>query len=243
MVSLMTLVKMAKMWRNIAAINRKRISLPSNNKDVEVDSNGTTVADKGHFVVYSDDGRRFVIPLVYLNNEVLRQLLKMSEEEFGLPGKSPSPGQLRTITLITLVKVARKWRKLAVIRRKRISLPRNKEDVEVNHNGTPFVADKGHFVVYFDDGRLVVIPLPYLNNKVLRQLLIMAEEEFGLPGHGPITMPSDAFMVMVEYIISMIRGGLAEDLEIALLMSICKSRCLSSSSLHQGKTNQQLLVH
>ncbi|KAK3015177.1 hypothetical protein RJ639_005323 [Escallonia herrerae] len=259
MVSLMTLIKMAKMWLNLAAINRKRISLPSKNEDVEVHSIGTTVADKGHFVVYSDDGSRFVIPLVYLNNEVLRQLLKMSEEEFGLPGDGPitlpcdaflmeyiitlirrgvaqdlenalllsvhknrcalSPslhqGQInqqllysvygemtKMISLITLVKMARKWRKLTVIRRKRISLPKNKEDVEVNRNGTPFVADKGHFVVYSDDGRRVVIPLPYLNNKVVRQLLIMAEGEFGLPCHGH-TMPCDAFMV--EYIISMIR--------------------------------------
>ncbi|KAK3034362.1 hypothetical protein RJ639_032260 [Escallonia herrerae] len=28
------------------------------------------IADKGYSVVYSDDGRRFVIPLLYLNNEV-----------------------------------------------------------------------------------------------------------------------------------------------------------------------------
>ena len=47
------------------------------------------VADKGHFVVYTADQRRFMIPLSCLNSEIFRELLKLSEEEFGLPVDRP----------------------------------------------------------------------------------------------------------------------------------------------------------
>ncbi|XP_057974355.1 auxin-responsive protein SAUR36 [Malania oleifera] len=38
---------------------------------------------KGHFVVYTRDGKRFVLPLYYLNHPIFRVLLEMAEEEFG----------------------------------------------------------------------------------------------------------------------------------------------------------------
>ncbi|KAK2999924.1 hypothetical protein RJ639_024242 [Escallonia herrerae] len=180
MISTKTLLKMVRKWQNLVVIRRRRISWPKTNADVEVDCiRAPFMADIGHFVVYSDDGRRFVIPLVYLNNKVLRQLLKMSEEEFGLPGDGP----------ITLPCDA------LLLRRKRISFLRNNVDGELDSFGTPFLADKGQFVVYSDDGRRFVIPLVFLNNEVLRQLLKMSEEEFGLPGDGPITLPCDAFLM------------------------------------------------
>ncbi|KAL8188694.1 hypothetical protein R6Q57_029714 [Mikania cordata] len=50
---------------------------------------GSTVAHKGHFVVYTIDHNRFVIPLHYLNNNIFRELLKRSEDEFGLPTNGP----------------------------------------------------------------------------------------------------------------------------------------------------------
>ncbi|KAJ7971580.1 Auxin-responsive protein [Quillaja saponaria] len=40
--------------------------------------------NKSHFVVYSGDQKRFEVPLEYLSKDVFRELLKMSEEEFGL---------------------------------------------------------------------------------------------------------------------------------------------------------------
>jgi hypothetical protein len=40
------------------------------------------VASKGHCVVYSADGRRFEVPLVYLSTTVFGELLTMSQEEF-----------------------------------------------------------------------------------------------------------------------------------------------------------------
>ncbi|KAM0025811.1 putative small auxin-up RNA [Helianthus debilis subsp. tardiflorus] len=65
------LVKMARKWRREAA------------------KGDLTVAHKGHFVVYTADNNRFVIPLHYLNNNIFRELLKMSEDEFGLPTNGP----------------------------------------------------------------------------------------------------------------------------------------------------------
>nr|DAD46632.1 TPA_asm: hypothetical protein HUJ06_016569 [Nelumbo nucifera] len=48
------------------------------------------VTVKDHFVVYTaDDERRFVIPLAYLNNPIFIELLRMSEEEFGLRSDGP----------------------------------------------------------------------------------------------------------------------------------------------------------
>lgn len=48
-----------------------------------------TKAEKGHFVVYSMDNSRFVVPLVYLKNNIFRELFKLAEEEFGLSSKVP----------------------------------------------------------------------------------------------------------------------------------------------------------
>ncbi|XP_047056380.1 auxin-responsive protein SAUR36-like [Lolium rigidum] len=42
-----------------------------------------SMADKGHCVIYSADGTRFEVPLVYLRTRVFVELLRMSQEEFG----------------------------------------------------------------------------------------------------------------------------------------------------------------
>ncbi|KAF8013402.1 hypothetical protein BT93_I1296 [Corymbia citriodora subsp. variegata] len=44
---------------------------------------------KGHFVVYTADNRRFVISLLYLGNDIIRELFRISEEEFGIPNSGP----------------------------------------------------------------------------------------------------------------------------------------------------------
>ncbi|XP_047047369.1 auxin-responsive protein SAUR36-like [Lolium rigidum] len=43
----------------------------------------SVVADEGHCVVYTVDGERFKVPLVYLRTTVITELLRMSEEESG----------------------------------------------------------------------------------------------------------------------------------------------------------------
>ncbi|KAH7692289.1 Small auxin-up RNA protein [Dioscorea alata] len=47
------------------------------------------VAEKGHFFVYTSEGKRFMVPLAYLTNNIFKELLRISEEEFGLPCDGP----------------------------------------------------------------------------------------------------------------------------------------------------------
>ncbi|XP_021848517.1 auxin-responsive protein SAUR66-like [Spinacia oleracea] len=126
-----------------------------------------------------------------------------------------------------LLKMARKWQKIAAASRKRISWPRP-------------VADKGHFVVYTTDGRRFIIPLAYLKSEIFIELFRIAEEEFGLTSSGPITLPCDSSFM--EYAISMIQRRVAEDLEKALIMSLASCRYFSVSHEHQDQTNSHLLI-
>ncbi|CAH1424300.1 unnamed protein product [Lactuca virosa] len=67
------LVKMARKWQKEASRSY------CNEK----------ITNKGHFVVYTADHNRFVIPLQYLNTTLFKELLRMSEDEFGLPTDGP----------------------------------------------------------------------------------------------------------------------------------------------------------
>ncbi|KAK9690656.1 hypothetical protein RND81_09G144400 [Saponaria officinalis] len=69
---------MARKWQKFAAASRRRISWPR-----------TNVADKGHFFIYTNDGKRFMIPLTYLKSDILQQLFRMAEEEFGITSDRP----------------------------------------------------------------------------------------------------------------------------------------------------------
>ncbi|KAK1262559.1 hypothetical protein QJS04_geneDACA001337 [Acorus gramineus] len=51
--------------------------------------NRSSVAKRGHFVVYTSDGRRFVVPLVYLKSTIFRELFRLSEFVFGYPDSGP----------------------------------------------------------------------------------------------------------------------------------------------------------
>ncbi|KNA14559.1 hypothetical protein SOVF_106430 [Spinacia oleracea] len=126
-----------------------------------------------------------------------------------------------------LIKMAKKWQRLAVASRRRISWSRS-------------VADKGHFVVYTSDKTRFMIPLAYLDSEIFRELFRIAEEEFGVSRLGPIMLPCDSNFM--EYAISMIQRHVDEDLEKALIMSL--ANCRYSSLLHenQQQTSQQLLI-
>ncbi|MBA0669304.1 hypothetical protein Goklo_029712, partial [Gossypium klotzschianum] len=122
--------------------------------------------------------------------------------------------------------MARKWKKLSVIGRRRI---------------TSSLVDNGHFVIYTIDQKRFVIPLAYLRNTIFMELLKMSEEEFGLPSDGPIIFPCDS--VAMNYIVSLLRRSLAKDLEKAVLNSVASYRCSSNASyFHQAHTDQQSLV-
>ncbi|KAL8267939.1 hypothetical protein R6Q59_001737 [Mikania micrantha] len=52
-------------------------------------TNSTTKIEKGHFFVYTRDGQCFVFPIGHLKSCIFRELLTMSEEEFGLSSSGP----------------------------------------------------------------------------------------------------------------------------------------------------------
>lgn len=77
MISTKKLISMPRKWQKKAATNRKRIPKPR------------SVANEGNFVVYTNDKRQFVIPLSYLKSEIFIELLRIAEEEFGMPSSGP----------------------------------------------------------------------------------------------------------------------------------------------------------
>ncbi|XP_038711319.1 auxin-responsive protein SAUR68-like [Tripterygium wilfordii] len=136
-----------------------------------------------------------------------------------------------------LTNLARKWQKLAAIRRKRIPFPGTNGVIDAEACST---TPKGHFVVYTDDERRFVLPLKFLNHEVFQELLKLAEEDFGLPSDGPLTLPCDANFM--EYFIVLMQGGVTKDVQKGFLKSIADSRCSSSSYLHQEVLNQQQMI-
>ncbi|CAN8292255.1 unnamed protein product [Cochlearia groenlandica] len=63
---------------------------------------------KGHFAVYTREGRRFVLPLDYLKHPIFQVLLEIAEEEFGSticgPLQVPCDGSLMDHILMLLRK-------------------------------------------------------------------------------------------------------------------------------------------
>ncbi|KAJ0960308.1 hypothetical protein J5N97_001879 [Dioscorea zingiberensis] len=134
--------------------------------------------------------------------------------------------------------MARKWQKVSSLKGK-ISSPRADECADFSACSTSSVAEKGHFFVYTSEGKRFMVPLAYLDNNIFKELLKISEEEFGLPGDGPITLPCDA--VSMEYVLSMLRRGVSQEVERALLSSIFVS-CQSSCSMFAVEYVQQLAV-
>ncbi|KAI4367361.1 hypothetical protein MLD38_023106 [Melastoma candidum] len=137
-----------------------------------------------------------------------------------------------------ILQLARKWQRAAVIGRKRISLGRMGSKKCSGCTEEASVARKGHFTVYTTDGKRLEVPLSYLAKGIIRELFVLAEEEFGIPGEGPIVLPLDASSL--EYIISMIRRGLAWEQEKTLLLSF--ARCSNSLFDDMAPACQQVSV-
>ncbi|WOL18182.1 auxin-responsive protein SAUR64-like [Canna indica] len=95
MLNPMKLIKMVRKWQQVAALRRRRIMSGSSTDISTVSaavsdfSCNTQLASKGHVFMYTTDGKRFMVPLKYLTNNIFRELLRMSEEEFGLPADGP----------------------------------------------------------------------------------------------------------------------------------------------------------
>ncbi|KAG7647927.1 putative small auxin-up RNA [Arabidopsis thaliana] len=97
------LIKMAKKWQQRAALHRKRISFQRSSS-----ATSSTAAEKGCFVVYTTDSTRFAFPLSYLSNSVFQELLKISEEEFGLPTGGPITLPFDSVFLEYLIKLVQR---------------------------------------------------------------------------------------------------------------------------------------
>ncbi|MBA0581134.1 hypothetical protein Gorai_023320 [Gossypium raimondii] len=306
MLSTKKLIRMERKWRKMAAIGRKTITSTGSTRRKVADedhSSESSVGDKGHFVVYTADKKRFVIPLSYLNNSIFQELFKMSEEEFGLSSDGPitfpcdsvimsyivllvrrglakdlEKAVLNSITsnsfssystffleghaekqlpvcgfssatqmeasMITskkLMRMTRKWQKMASIGRKRIASTRpTRKMAAANHSNKSSIVDKGCFSIYTMDKKRFVIPLAFLSNSVFRELFNMSEEEFGLPSDGPITLPCDS--VVMNYIVSIVKRGLAKDLEKAVLNFITTYSCSLDTYADQGHADQQSVL-
>ncbi|CAO2815697.1 unnamed protein product [Amaranthus hypochondriacus] len=137
---------------------------------------------------------------------------------------------LKTHSMIStkkLIKMARKWQKIAAASRKRISWPRS-------------VANEGHFVVYTTNGRRFMIPLAYLKTEVFIELFRIAEEQFGITSSGPITLPCDS--KFMEYVISVVQRCASQDLEQALMVSLTSCRHSALLQEHQEQISSHLLI-
>ncbi|XP_030511700.2 auxin-responsive protein SAUR68-like [Rhodamnia argentea] len=132
-----------------------------------------------------------------------------------------------------LMKIARKWEKLASSGRKRISHPG--DNVEVNSSLAP---EKGHFVIYTADGGRFTIPLHCLHSNIFQELFKMSEQEFGLSGDGPIIVPCDA--ASMEYIVLLVRRCIAIDIEKALLNCVAFTPCSLAAAVHTKCVVQQV---
>lgn len=121
-----------------------------------------------------------------------------------------------------IIEAARTWHNGAFLKRRRICLSRNNVG-SCDQKSKIQVAQKGHFVVYSIDKKRFVIPLCYLSHNIFKELFKMSEEEFGLPGAGPITLPCDA--VFMEYVISLVKQHALEESRKASFASMVASRC------------------
>lgn len=109
-------------------------------------------------------------------------------------------------------------------------LPRSKSRSNISPLSRLRSIVKGHFVVYtIDEGRYEV-PLSCLSNHVIKELLKMAEEEYGLAIDRPITVPCDS--ELMDYILSIVGKQTSSEVE-ALLVSMASGCCSRFSLLEQ----------
>lgn len=71
----------AKKLIRTATLRQKGIASPR--------AGATKKIGKGHFVVYTSDETRFVMPLSYLKNDILQKVLMVAGDEYGLQPDGP----------------------------------------------------------------------------------------------------------------------------------------------------------
>ncbi|XVE67245.1 hypothetical protein DITRI_Ditri08aG0144800 [Diplodiscus trichospermus] len=75
----------------MTTLGRKRISFlgMSNAKVIPGSIDESSLVEKGHFVIYTTDQKRDVVPLSSISSNIFVEFLKLSEEEFGLSSHDP----------------------------------------------------------------------------------------------------------------------------------------------------------
>ncbi|CAM0952835.1 unnamed protein product [Alopecurus aequalis] len=71
------LAQLAKKWQRMVAAGGQQTA------DTDGCCRTASVADRGHCVMYTADGSRFEVPLVYLGTMLFSEFLRVSQEEFG----------------------------------------------------------------------------------------------------------------------------------------------------------------
>uniref|UniRef100_K3ZXH8 Auxin-responsive protein SAUR36 n=1 Tax=Setaria italica TaxID=4555 RepID=K3ZXH8_SETIT len=135
-----------------------------------------------------------------------------------------------------IAQMAKKWQRMAVLGRKRLSWRMVKESDGCCNS----VAGKGHCVMYTSDGRRFEVPLAYLGTPVFAELLRMSQEEFGFMSDGRITLPCDA-MVM-EYAMCLLRRGSSAEVEKAFLSTMAVSCHYASCMAPSVGVSHQVIV-
>ncbi|KAI4989558.1 hypothetical protein ZWY2020_036875 [Hordeum vulgare] len=112
-----------------------------------------------------------------------------------------------------IAQLAKKWQRVASLRRKQLTTTATKEA----ECCSMAVAGKGCCVMYTADGRRFEVPLAFLGTTVFSELLRMSQEEFGFAGvdGGRITLPCDASVM--EYAMCLLRRSASTEMEAAFL--------------------------
>ena len=140
-----------------------------------------------------------------------------------------------------LIKLARKWQKLAALKRKRIASPQTIiASTDASSCSTSSKAEKGHFVVYSTDRKRFLLPLEYLNNELIRELFDIAKDDFGLASNRPLTLPCEA--EILQYVITLIKQQVTRNVERALLTSIASNCCSIPFQFQHQVTSYQLPI-
>ncbi|KAJ0960624.1 hypothetical protein J5N97_001500 [Dioscorea zingiberensis] len=186
---------MARKWQKVAALGR-RISSPRADECSDFDACSTSsVPEKGHFFVYSSEGKRFMVPLAYLDNDIFKELLKKSAEEFGLASNGPITLPCDAVSMEYVLSLLRRGVSKEIAE-ENSSTNQEKNGTEVadsillwggegSHQRksmllqiqklalltTTSVAHKGHFIAYTSDGKRFMVPLEYLETRIFQELL------------------------------------------------------------------------
>ncbi|KAG8057640.1 hypothetical protein GUJ93_ZPchr0002g26815 [Zizania palustris] len=215
MISAKRLAQLAKKWQRMAALGRKRLTETAK----EDEECCTSVAGKGHCVMYTADGIRFEVPLAYLSTAVFSELLRMSQAEFGFSSDErimlPCDAAVMEYAMCLLKRNASVEVEKALL---------SSMVVPCHYTGT-------------DRNRLEV-PLAYLGMTVFTELLRMSQEEFGFTSDGRIVLPCDA--AEMEYVMYLLKRNASVEMVNALLSSMLTSCHYTGSVLPTVGASQHI---